>query len=180
MSKEIKSMTQATIVEWIIPLCSRQLAPRTKHFIGGRITEVDFLTLKEAAYMATNHAGVKVRESDFMRAAAAGLIEAVSIIRHTAKLMPIGSKDAGVIECEKHTKFPIPFNVFQGGEIRKNRTWRELYKINTDRPYLRYQATHSLHPSEPDFHLVEEDVRIAGYWVHALADAIMAEEGQKK
>ena len=156
----------------IVPQCALKMKKRTEHFQGGRITDIQFLNLEKAAVMASRHAGTEITPDDFLISAGLGEIEIIMLLRRSAKMLPIsrGDAKATAIQYQPHDCIPIPFSACRDFVNFGFATWNVRYELNMEKSYQRYIATHALHPSEPDFEVVEADCRVNGHWIHALAD----------
>lgn len=162
-------------------LLHERIQPRTK-WRGGRITDVDVLTLDEAARMASKHAGEDVTVADFLRAAGRGEITLRAIVHRSAKVR----RCSGGICCNKGTEDE---NVVPGGSIPTlpltacqhlatggRASWRTFDGFETINGTLMRFTKAMLTDDEPDFETVSADCRVTGNDVHALADAFRVEE----
>lgn len=158
-----------------------RLQPRTE-WRGGRITDIDNLTLEEAARMASKHAGEEVTPADFLRAAGRGEIILRAIVHRAAK---VHRHDGGVL----FNKGDVNENIVPAGAIptlpltackhladagrASWRTFDGFEEINGQ--WMRYTKG-MLTDDEPDFETVPADCRVTGYDVRALADEYTAPE----
>lgn len=156
------------------PMFAR-LRPRTE-WRGGRITDIDNLTLEEAARMASKHAGEEVTPADFLRAAGRGEILLRAIVHRAAK---VRRHDGGVL----FNKGAANENIVPAGSIPTlpltackhladagRASWRTFDGFEEiDGQWMRYTKG-MLTDDEPDFETVPADCRVTGCDVHALAD----------
>ncbi len=160
---------------------NERLEPR-RPWRGGRITDIDVLTLAEAAREATRHAETEVTVADFLRAAARGEIRLLAIVRATAKVQ----KHDGGIYCNASEptenitpKGAIPYLPLTACRQLANAgraSWR-TYDGFVFRDGLWWSFTEGrLTDDEPDFETVLDDCRVTGYDVHALADAFAGDD----
>lgn len=169
---------QRTLVDY------ERLRPVSDDFRGGRVADTDLLSLREAASMASRHAGVEVSAGDILRAAARGEILLRAVVHRRGKVFKAGG---GACINAGH---PADENAIPAGSIPTlplvacehlanagHATWRTFDGIKIDEGgeawrYVKYQ----LEPFEPGFETVPEDCRVTGYDVHALADAFADDE----
>jgi hypothetical protein len=157
-----------------------RLTPYTK-WNGGRITDVDLLTLDEAASLATKHAKTEITINDFLRAAKRGEILLRAIVHKSATMQPCRASDAELFVPA--TSFPtLPIEACQSLANVSVAKWRH---INWHEPieilggqmgtYKRWE----LPDEEPDFETNLADCRVIGNDVHALADSYISNEFDK-
>lgn len=165
-------------VTYHFPMFER-LRPRTE-WRGGRITDIDNLTLEEAARMASKHAGEEVTPADFLRAAGRGEIILRAIVHRAAK---VRRHDGGVL----FNKGAANENIVPAGSIPTlpltackhladagRASWRTFDGFEEiDGQWMRYTKG-MLTDDEPDFETVPADCRVTGYDVRALADEYTA------
>ena len=175
-----------------------RLIPKSQ-FTGGRITTTDYLTLDDAANMATKHAKTEVTKRDFLRAASRGEIFLKAVIRRKAKLQKIGGgiystseKDGeNIISVGRICTLPQEactqlanvgranwrkFDSFRHkGEIESD-VWQWLDHGQDNARYVVAELT----DDEPDFETVLDDCLVSGEAVHALADAFLDEPDEER
>lgn len=167
-------------VTYHFPMFER-LRPRTE-WRGGRITDIDNLTLEEAARMASKHAGEEVTPADFLRAAGRGEIILRAIVHRAAK---VRRHDGGVL----FNKGAANENIVPAGSIPTlpltackhladagRASWRTFDGFDERNGILMRYTKGMLADDEPDFETVPADCRVVGYDVHALADEYTAPE----
>lgn len=161
-------------ITYELPMYSR-LEPRTT-WTGSRITDIDPLTLDEAAKFATKHAGTEITVNDFLRAAARGEITLRAIVHRRAKLQ----KFDGGIYCNKGTPTEnimpkgciatLPVSACRQLANTGHASWRTIDGFEMiDGERRRYEIAR-LTEDEPDIETNLNDCRVIGYDVHALAD----------
>jgi len=154
-----------------------RLTPYTK-WNGGRITDVDLLTLDEAASLATKHAKIEITINDFLRAAKRGEILLRAIVHKSVTMQPCRESDTELFVPE--TSIPtLPIEACQSLANVSVAKWRH---INGHEPienlggqmgtYKRWE----LPDGEPDFETNLADCRVIGNDVHALADSYISQE----
>ena len=167
--------------EQFFPMFDR-LEQRTP-FTGGRITDVDLLTLAEAASMASAHAGQPVTIGDFLRAAGRGEILLRAIVHRSAKTETCRAADPPLNGGRPVPAGAIPTLPLSACQHLANvgraawRTFDGFEKSNFSPihgPLCRYTSD-QLTADEPDFETVPDDCRVTGYDTHALADAFAQE-----
>lgn len=160
------------MTKYSLPMFER-LHPRTE-WRGSRITDMDILTLTEAAELASRHAGEQVTVTDFIRAAARGEIPLRAIIERQVKTKPCHSNHpplndgvpipAGAIPT-------LPISACRELAVRGSASWRTFDSHEQHNGiWMRYTAW-EFADDEPDLHTKPSDCRVIGYDCRALADA---------
>lgn len=161
-------------IAYELPMFSR-LAPRTA-WTGSRMTDIDLLTLEDAAKFASKHAGTEITVNDFLLAAARGEIRLRAIVHRDAKVqkydggiyLNLGQPNENLI---KKGNIPtLPVSACRQLANTGRASWRTIdgYEmINGE--IMRYEIAR-LTDDEPDFETTLSDCRVIGYDVHALAD----------
>ncbi len=162
-------------IQYFMPMFDR-LEPRTQ-WQGGRVTDVDVLTLVDAAQMATRHAGEQITIGDILRAAGRGEVTLRAIVHRTAKVQ----KHDGGVYCnggqENENTVPagaiatLPLSACQHLAATGRASWRTFDGFELLEGVLHRYTKGLLVSGQPDFETVTNDCRITGYSVHALADA---------
>lgn len=149
---------------------------------GGRMTNIDLLTLEDAARMASKHSGEEVTPADFLRAAGRGEITLRAIVHRTAK---VHAHDGGVLFNKGGASENIvpagsiptlPLTACQHLAATGRASWRTFDGFEKREGTLMRYTKGMLADDEPDFETVPDDCRVVGYDVHALADAFCAPE----
>lgn len=154
------------------------LMPKSKQFLGGRIQEIDELTLDEAAKMASVHAGTEITPRDFLRAAGHGKILLLAIVRRTARMKRYDSQNEFEVPSGQFVRLPIgACRELAGKDFAKWRTVEDFDHTGQG-SLLRCYTKFSLADDEPDFETVTSDCRIWGAYVHALADTLIQAQPQ--
>ena len=167
-------------LKYRLPMFER-LEPR-RPWRGGRITDTDPLTLNEAAREASRHAGTEVTAADFLRAAARGEITLRAIVHNRAKVQ----KHDGGIYCNQgeptENTVPkgaiptLPIVACQQLANAGRASWRTFEGFEPiDGMMARFDVAW-LADEEPDFETTQDDCRVIGFDVHALADAFAADD----
>jgi hypothetical protein len=150
-----------------------RLTPRTK-WTGGRITDTDTVTLKDAARFASKHAGIEVTSADFLRAAARGEILLRALAPRTVTLQPCRKSDEPLV-MPKNSIPTLPLNACKALANVGQAMWRnyeDFEKLDTilGKEFYRF-IRWELAENEPDLLTTLDDCRVTGLDVHALADA---------
>lgn len=149
---------------------------------GGRMTNIDLLTLEEAARMASKHAGEEVTPADFLRAAGRGEILLRAIVHRVAKVQ---AHDGGVLfnkGAPNENIVPagsiptLPLTACQHLAATGRASWRTFDGFEMVGGVLQRYTKGHLVAGEPDFETVPDDCRVMGNDVHALADEYTAPE----
>lgn len=149
---------------------------------GGRMTNIDLLTLEDAARMASKHSGEEVRPADFLRAAGRGEVLLRAIVHRTAK---VHAHDGGVLFNKGGASENIvpagsiptlPLTACQHLAATGRASWRTFDGFEKREGTLMRYTKGMLTDDEPDFETVPGDCRVMGNDVHALADAYCAPE----
>lgn len=158
------------LVQW------ERLEPRSE-WNGGRITNVDVLTLEEAAQMASKHAWQEITIADFLRAAGRGEITLHAIVHRTAQVRAHDGRVFCNAGQENQNIVPagciviLPLTACQHLANIGHASWRTFDGFkDADGAKWRY-AKGILLDGEPDFQTVPADCRVTGYNARALADA---------
>jgi len=165
-------------VTWYLQTHER-LVPK-RQWRGGRIADIDPLSLDEAAEQASRHAGMVINKNDFLRAAGRGEILLRAIIHRNAKVQRFdggiycnaGTPDENI--APKGSIPTLPQTACQHLAAAGNARWRTFdgFERDNDGVLWRYAKGHLL-DDEPDFETTLEDCRVIGYDVQALADAFV-------
>lgn len=154
-----------------------RLEPKTK-WNGGRISDVDLLTLDEAASLATKHAKTEITINDFLRAAKRGEILLRAIVHKSATMQPCRASDSELFVPE--TSFPtLPIEACQSLANVSVAKWRHINCHEPMESLVRLIGTYKrweLPVGEPDFETNLADCRVLGNDVHALADSYISQE----
>jgi len=156
-----------------IPIFAR-LEPRTP-WTGGRVTETDVLTLADAASMATSHARQAVTTGDILRAAGRGEIPLMAIVNRAAKTQPCRDGDM-YLTVPNGSIQALPLEACKALANVGRASWRsfewfesvEAFKGTICR-FKRWQLT----DDEPDLETTQDDCRVTGRDIHALADEFL-------
>lgn len=149
---------------------------------GGRMTNIDLLTLEDAARMASKHSGEEVTPADFLRAAGRGEILLRAIVHRAAK---VHAHDGGVLfntgDASENIvpagSIPtLPLTACQHLAATGRASWRTFDGFEKREGTLMRYTKGMLADDEPDFETVSADCRVVGYDVHALADEYCAPE----
>ena len=156
-----------------------RLEPRTT-WKGGRISEVDVLTLPEAASMASRHAGADVTVADFLRAAGRGEIPLRAVVNRQSTMLPCRDGD-GELHVPANSIPTLPIAACQALANVGEASWRHLdgheASDATDGVPCRFMRW-KLPDDEEGIITVPDDCRVTGRDAHALADAFaVSEEG---
>lgn len=162
-------------LKYRFPMYER-LSPRLP-WRGGRITEIDLLTLSEAAREASKHAGIEVTPADFLRAAARGEITLRAIVHVRARVQ----KHDGGIYCNqgqpdentvpKGAILTLPLAACRQLANAGRASWRTFEGFERIEDVLCRFDVAWLAADEPDFETLADDCRVIGFDVHSLADA---------
>jgi len=154
------------------------LKKKSKFFTGGRITDIDLLTLDEAAKMATKHAGCEVSQGDFLRAAGRGEIELIAVVKKDTKFKYLDQPELTPWVVKGGT-WRIPLNACKKLASTGFARWRvqEDVKVHCGN-YMKYCPTLQITDDEPDLEAELSDCRVLGRHIHALADAFMQKQPQ--
>lgn len=161
-------------VAYQLPVFER-FAPKTR-WAGGHIAHTDMLTLPDAARLATEHAGAAIDPADILRAAARGQIPLHAICRRDVVMLPT-SKGDEPMKIPELALPTLPLSACQSLSHVGLARWRHYDGFARVEAFggglCRYRRW-ELADGEPDLETVQEDCRLTGYAVHAIADAIMA------
>jgi hypothetical protein len=147
-------------------------------FTGGRIASTDFLELKEAAEMASVHAGCAVTVNDIIRAASRAEISIWVKYPRNAVMRP-QEPDADSVSVPAGCLCILPWSGAQALANTGVARWRTIDGVRTHDEVALIPEGHigffdkwALPPEEPDLEARPEDCRINGHYLSALADAL--------
>lgn len=154
-----------------------RLEPRTE-WTGGRIAEMDMISLDEAAQMASEHAGQAITVNDFLRAGGRGEIRIHADCPRTVTLHPCRATDK-TIEMPKGHFARLPLDACRVLAIRGVAEWRTKEEFETGEPgtwfegelvrFVRWQ----LADGEESLSTTLKECLVMGREVHAFADAFL-------
>lgn len=156
----------------------RRLLPRTA-WRGGMLADTDFVTLADAARFASKHAATEITADDFLRAAGREQIPLYAIVHYTANVQSFdggifcnaGQADENIVPAGSIPKLPL--TACQHLAAAGCASWRTFDGFKNIEGELMRFTIGTLIDGEPAFETVPADCRMAGYDVHALADAFI-------
>lgn len=159
-----------------------RLSPK-RPFTGGRITEKDVLSLREAAEMASRHAGTEVTEGDFIRAAARAEITLKVLSPRAVVMLPLLPRGKN-LPIPSGGLVNLPWSAAQGLAATGTARWRTIDGVRTANELgppmslmfegqIGFFDEWALAPDEPDLVATREDCRVSAVYVMALADAFL-------
>lgn len=153
-----------------------RLEPKT-NWTGGRISDVDVLTLAEAASMASKHSSAIVTEKDFLRAAGRGEILLRAVLARKTVMRPCRDND-GELAMPANCIPTLPLTACQALANVGRAAWRHVdghELVNSTGGQLCRFMRWKLPEGEDDIITTVADCRVTGHDIHALADAYLAE-----
>ena len=154
-----------------------QLEPRTE-WTGGRISEIDMVSLAEAAQMASKHAGQAITVNDFLRAGGRGEIRIHADCPRTATFHPCRATDK-TIEMPKGHFARLPFDACRIMAIRGVADWRTREGFEIGEPGSFFEGERirfdrwMLADGEESLTTTVAECLVIGRDVHAFADAFL-------
>lgn len=160
-------------INYQLPMYAR-LEPVTT-WTGGRISDVDVITLVEAAEMASKHAGAKVTVKDFLRAAGRGEIPLRAWVKRQSLMQPCRSDDRQ-LEMPANCIPTLPLTACQALANIGQAAWRHLdgHEVaDATAGELGRFMRWKLPDGDEDIITTVDDCRVTGRDVHALGDAFL-------
>lgn len=151
-----------------------RLMPQTP-WTGGRLTDIDLITLEEAARFASRHAATEITAADFLRAGARGEILIRAICPRAVTMLPCRENDKP-LDMPEDCIPTLPLVACQALSNTGKAKWRTIDGFeNTGgagKPLSRFTKWR-LADADADIVTTPDNCRISGLDVHSLADAFM-------